>query len=1086
MSSNPFEDDDDDDDDDEDDSESEEDSDDEDSDDDDNAKNDNGDVDSNDDTAPQKSKSSAAGAKQRGSVQAGIAARLFGGNDQLHLGEEITLEDDEPKRTKTIAQWPYDDYHHIQQKYYEVVDAKMDEEEDTPSYLVRPDDLQDIPSAVEGLPLIDFGTEAEKRAIGIVSTWIFDAGLIDELISDSNMPVSGSEDVKSGDDVHAAEGSQKFDKEIEKLKESTTRELALINARLNDGVAASGSEVQELVNAVTATKGDLQRLKLLTEYISNGGDLEQTHTFLLTNYPKLKTAINARKNLARCFKELDFFSQIPATCDRLRDELNACEWTDHEWTTIRNVCREHVELQIFLVEAEAGMKNRMEEEDNEYNPEPDYNTSRGMRRHGNSFRYAPAQANHDGVDRFLSEHVKNVWELGDELQFRVLSGVGAAFDLAQANPEGMVALVEAVEVYESAADEFKREHQGPTPLTKSGKKKKKNKNKKDDERLSFTDMRRAALEKIAEDFESRGLDVFHSMQQKAADEAGDDDMEEAQFNAILRAANNLTYQMELVRTKAAPCFPPFWNVDTLWMTCVAAVCSKHIFEQIGGQEGENLEYMTVTQLLDLVAWIESFREKVEQTFPNIVKINTNKKTKLRTVKELLAGKEIDMESAKENLGSVINVLWDIHRLAQSQFILRTKTQTNGWLKNVYNADHANTQTTEGRLTTSLPEDVWALAGVQLRTIRERLTKKSSVLVDASSMVFRLLQLKQRETRSHFMTDIETCCAASNDFIRMTDQAELVLNELQSATELSDDNRGTLEDVANELMRQYSNDAVYAAQSVHKYVFQPIEEELADHLFEEDWERMGQSEMAQTLVRTIEDYMGDLEEWMEEIMVRKAVDALIKASVNFYIKRLLMKAQKKSAKDSSFSDNRRALVQIEKDIDVIQNFFEGQIETFPALERVIESEFQVLRTIHTLLLIAAGFDEDSAAIDELPAIQKIIRNLNITKFMVGDLWHLVNPAGEKDIYLMIDEHEDQLKAFDFKEDHVDEEHIDPTLQLDRVVINVVGNSSRKRPLKGDAAKQVGDLFGKWGTKWSGGGEKGPSDGDAAGEDDSGEE
>ena len=1003
----------------------------------------------------------------------GIAARLFGGNDQLqlNLGEEIKIEEEEQQqqKRKTIAQWPYDDFHQIQQKYYDVVDSKLDVEEETPSYMVRPMDLEDIPSAVEGLPLIDFGLEAEKRAIGIVSTWIFDAGLIDELLSPSAMPMIGSDDLKAGDALIPADRSQKFDKEIDKLKESTMRELALINARLNDGVAASGSEVQELVNAVTATKGDLQRLKLLTQYISNGGDFDQSHTFLLTNYPKLKTAIHARRNLARCFRELDFFSQIPATCDRLRDELNSCEWTDREWTTIRDVCREHVELQIFLVEAEAGMKSRMEGEDNEFAPEPQYTTARGgMRRQGNSFRYAPSQANHDGVDRFLSEHVRNVWELGDELQFRVLAGVGAAFDLAQSNPVGMVALVEAVELYESAADEFKRVHQGPVSTAKSGKKKKKNKSKKDDERLSFTDMRRSALEKIAEDFESRGLDIFQSLQQKVVDDAAGDDLEEAQFNAVLRAANNLTYQMELVRTKAAPCFPPYWNVDTLWMTCVAAVCSQHIFEHIGGQEGNNLDYMTVTQLLDLVAWIESFREKVERTFPNIVKINSMKKTKLRTVKELLAGKEIDMESAKENLGFVINVLWDIHRLAQDQFIVRTQTQTNGWLTNVYNADHANTQTTEGRLTTSLPEDVWALAGVQLRTIRERLTKKSTVLVDASSMVFRLMQLKQRETRDQFLVDLETCCAASNDFVRMTDQAEIVLTDLESTTDLSNENRGTLEEVANELMRQYSNDAVYAAQSVHKYVFQPIEEELADHLFQEEWEKRGQSEMAQTLVRTIEDYMGDIEEWMEEIMVRKAVDALIKASINFYIRRLLLKAGKKGAKESSFIDNQRALTQIGKDIDVIKGYFDGLVETFPALERVIESEFEVLRTLLDLLVVAAGFDEDASPIDYLPIIQKNIRDINITRLMIGDLWHLVNPAGEKEIYAVIDENEAQLKAFDFKEHHVDQEHIDPSLQLDRVVIDVVSNSSRKRPLRGDTAKQMGEIFGKWGTAWSGGG------------------
>ena len=41
-----------------------------------------------------------------------------------------------------------------------------------------------------------------------------------------------------------------MDKEIEKLRAGAQRELGLINARLNDGVAASGAEVQELVSAV--------------------------------------------------------------------------------------------------------------------------------------------------------------------------------------------------------------------------------------------------------------------------------------------------------------------------------------------------------------------------------------------------------------------------------------------------------------------------------------------------------------------------------------------------------------------------------------------------------------------------------------------------------------------------------------------------------------------------------------------------------------------------------------------------------------------------------------------------------------------
>ena len=43
--------------------------------------------------------------------------------------------------------------------------------------------------------------------------------------------------------------------------------------------------------------------------------------------------------------------------------MHTGEYTAHEWSTLRSVCREHVELEIFLVEAKARMKKRVEEEE---------------------------------------------------------------------------------------------------------------------------------------------------------------------------------------------------------------------------------------------------------------------------------------------------------------------------------------------------------------------------------------------------------------------------------------------------------------------------------------------------------------------------------------------------------------------------------------------------------------------------------------------------------------------------------------------------------------------------------------------------
>jgi hypothetical protein len=61
---------------------------------------------------------------------------------------------------------------------------------------------------------------------------------------------------------------------------------------------------------------------------------------------------------------------------------------------------------------------------------------------------------HRSID-FFEEHIKNVWELGYEMKFRVLSGMGMTFDLALNKLAGIVAPVEALEFYEVAGEEYK-------------------------------------------------------------------------------------------------------------------------------------------------------------------------------------------------------------------------------------------------------------------------------------------------------------------------------------------------------------------------------------------------------------------------------------------------------------------------------------------------------------------------------------------------------------------------------------------------------------------------------------------------------
>ena len=814
------------------------------------------------------------------------------------------------KKNVFVQCWPYDDYHKDQEKYYETL-AERDVRIGTPrrkkganefgynsgsdddelemgigingtdedafardSIFERPSDLPGISEAVQNLSLFDFENKAGERAISIVSTWLFDAGLIDELLVNGargyghRMPISSSssiaaqstsiESVKSSEGVEVGahgfplEGGLKIDKESEKLRAGTQRELTLINTRLNDGVAASGSEVQELVNAVSATKSELGRLRELATYISSGykkdGGIATTDSkdgLLLADYPRLKRAINARRNIFRCFRELEFFSQIPLTCDRLREELHQGEWTDNEWNTIRNVCMEHVELEILLVEAEAGMKAWLDDEEggDDDSSMPSIRSNKSLKRTWKGRQQAAILAgNHQVVDNFLSQHVKNVWELGEEIRMRILSGVGSAFDLALQNPAGMVALVEAVEVYERAAEQYKASRGYGDDDSGNG----------DKNLLHFTDMRAAALAQLYQDFELRGLEVFRAIHMQAADIAEEDDALSSQFNAVLRAATELVTEIDVVKNQMAPCFASHWHVEMLWSSCVAHVCSNQIIQQIGGPDGQHLPELNVTQLLDLVAWVEFYNETIEDAFPSIGSINA-KKTYFDERPDLFAGNEkvVNMENAKDSLAWVNNMLWDVHRMAQDEFLLRTRSQTDAWITKVYSTHHETDQTREGRLITSLCEDIFSLAKVQLRTIRERLTKKSDALVMAVCLIFSQLRSKQLTSRDKFLRDLETCCASANDFQRMSEEVEDVVQDLIDHSELPESSIQMLEDSCGALVSLYSGDAVFAAQRAHCFIFEPIEEAIGKDLFGPKWENeLTHNELAMTLTRTL--------------------------------------------------------------------------------------------------------------------------------------------------------------------------------------------------------------------------------------------
>ena len=374
--------------------------------------------------------------------------------------------------------------------------------------------------------------------------------------------------------------------------------------------------------------------------------------------------------------------------------------------------------------------------------------------------------------------------------------------------------------------------------------------------------------------------------------------------------------------------------------------------------------------------------------------------------------------------------------------------------------------------TSLCEDVYALAGVQLRTIRDRLTRKSEAMVQAVGVIFKNLYEKQIAARDSFCVDFETCCAAANDFVRMSEKCEEIIDEIQSESKLSRESQETLEEQSAAILGLYSGDAVYAAQKTHVYCFEPIEEAIAEaDIFGVDWEEnMTHNELALTIVRTLDDFMEDLETFLDELMVQKAVEAQIASSVNFYLRSLLEKASAhNSNRNSAFNSNEVAINRIRGDVNVIREYFEGLAETMPRLSRVIENEFSGLESVLEILSIAAGLSESDIQ-DFVLLLQKRVKNVQLTKFVVGDLYHLVNPGEEKKMYEQLDTMEEEMVAVAPTDEKAvttaQDRSAVPGLRLDQMLAKHCDESKRKRPLKANALQQAEKMLQGWRSTWGG--------------------
>ena len=184
------------------------------------------------------------------------------------------------------------------------------------------------------------------------------------------------------------------------------------------------------------------------------------------------------------------------------------------------------------------------------------------------------------------------------------------------------------------------------------------------------------------------------------------------------------------------------------------------------------------------------------------------------------------------------------------------------------------------------------------------------------------------------------------------------------------------------------------------------------------------------------------------MLRKALTSLIRASVLFFLQIILRKADNTETHASNhFGNNAVALERLQKDVVLIREYFEEFVGNMPILQSVIETEFHLLITVQEIMRIAAELS-DADPYHFIIVLNKIVKDVDMTRCIVGDLWHIVKPSNERMAWKLTKSMRDTLIDIWLNEEVLysgQERLIHPELHIGNILSKHYRESRRKRPI-----------------------------------------
>jgi hypothetical protein len=478
------------------------------------------------------------------------------------------------------------------------------------------------------------------------------------------------------------------------------KQLQAAESQLNNAVQ---SKLDSLKRAVDLMDESTLKLTKLSSNISRIDEkIAQTNT-AISNYDNLKRVHNARDNLSKVISQVEFFAKVPERVEFLRDRM------DSSAASLKEVFLEAVKLESLRValmkEIQVTRKRRTSIVNSSSTGGDDSDQLLGK------------------IRGAVTNHLRIVPDLMEEVLNRVFSNLGRMFDLASDSPRDLVMSFEIVEMQQEYNERrnyamrnmqqsqgFGNTYQAEHPDIRA---------------MVEENMRKLMDEKVEGDFELIGNTHLHEGSKITA------------LTAMIMAANQILQKIREFKEDVSPCVPPEYEALYVFLEAFEFVLMPKIEHTMA-----NVSELKVSEILDFINWIEYHNDCVVKFgFPE-----------------------------RESLAQLMNVKVEL----MLEYKDRIKNQVIEWFDNIKKQPLEINKDSHGRLITPNPEDMFNIIHAQIEVARDKLPLEyTKEVVIACLQVLQSVQRDSYDNLAYHWKDMEgeVICALINDNQRMREKCE---------------------------------------------------------------------------------------------------------------------------------------------------------------------------------------------------------------------------------------------------------------------------------------------------------------------------